>query len=294
MSRDAHQSESDHGRERLLDLLSQRATEGLSPAEEIEVARLLTMYPDVDEMGLELAAAAATLALLDAEGELAQPLPDHLRQRTRRLAGLPASGAAAAVSARPRLVGDDDAAPAPTSRSSAAPNPRVFRLGWLAAAAALVLAAVGWWRALAPAASVPATPASLVSEYQKFTESATDLVRCPWMGKEPGFEGVRGQVVWSDQQQRGYMLLSGLRINDPTREQYQLWIVDPSRDKNPVDGGVFNIAAAAEGNCTTAGEVIVPIDCKLPVSQPVAFALTVEKPGGVVVSAGPLVAVAAR
>lgn len=294
MSGHAHQPDGDHGRERLIDLLSQRATEGLSPTEEIEVSRLLAVYPDVDEFGLELAAAAATLAMLDAERESAEPLPDHLRQRTRCLAGLPASGGGAAAGVPPRLVGNDAEASAPAARSSAAPSQRVFRLGWLAAAAALVLAAVGWWRALTPAGTVRATPAALVAEYQKFTETATDLVRCPWVGREPGYEGVRGQVVWSDQQQRGYMLLSGLRMNDPTREQYQLWIVDPSRDKHPVDGGVFNIGAAAEGSRTTAGEVIVPIDCKLPVTQPAAFALTVEKPGGVVVSAGPLVVVAAR
>jgi hypothetical protein len=49
-------------------------------------------------------------------------------------------------------------------------------------------------------------------------------------------------------------------------------VVDPA----PVDGGVFDV--------TSAGEVIVPISAKLPVSGAVLFAATVEAPGGVVVS----------
>jgi len=43
-----------------------------------------------------------------------------------------------------------------------------------------------------------------------------------------------------------------------------------------VDGGVFDI--------TDDGKVIVPIEAKLPVGAPTLFAITVERPGGVVVS----------
>ena len=42
-----------------------------------------------------------------------------------------------------------------------------------------------------------------------------------------------------------------------------------------VDGGVFDIGP---------GEVIVPIRAALPVTTPKLFAVTIEKPGGVVVS----------
>ena len=74
--------------------------------------------------------------------------------------------------------------------------------------------------------------------------------------------------------------------NDPGQSQYQLWIVDPDRSAQPVDGGVFDIPSGTK-------EVIIPIDAKLDVSKPQAFAITLEKPGGVVVSAGPLLVVAA-
>lgn len=296
MSRHAHHPESDQARERLLDLLSQRATEGLSIPEEVEVARLLAVYPDVDELSFELAAAAAALAMMDADVGAAGALPEPLRERTRQLAGaseVSHGGMSRPSAAQPRSMNPGRSAGLVAGTLPAPARP-LFRFGLLVTAAAVLLAIAGWWRALAPVPRTETPSIALLSEYQQFADRAPDLVRCAWVGKQPGYEGVRGHVVWSDQQQRGYMLLSGLRTNDPAREQYQLWIVDPNRDKNPVDGGVFNIAAAAEGNCTTTGEVIVPIDCKLPVSQPAAFALTVEKPGGVVVSAGPLVVVAAR
>ena len=59
----------------------------------------------------------------------------------------------------------------------------------------------------------------------------------------------------------------------------------PDRDARPVDGGVFDVPAGA-------AEVIVTIDAKLAIARPTAFAVTLEKPGGVVVSDGPLLIVA--
>jgi hypothetical protein len=60
--------------------------------------------------------------------------------------------------------------------------------------------------------------------------------------------------------------------------QYQLWIFDAARDQRyPVDGGVFDVPA-------NAGEVVIPIRASLMVRKPAAFAVTLEKPGGVVVS----------
>lgn len=87
---------------------------------------------------------------------------------------------------------------------------------------------------------------------------------------------LNGEVVWSDQLQKGYMKLTGLNPNDPAAQQFQLWIFDPERDENPVDGGVFNVAS----NDT----IIIPINAKLEINEPNAFAITVEQPGGVVVS----------
>jgi len=76
------------------------------------------------------------------------------------------------------------------------------------------------------------------------------------------------------------MRLRGLAANDPIVEQYQLWIFDADRDAaHPVDGGVFDVAASSAD-----GELCIPIDARLPIGKPTLFAITVEKPGGVVVS----------
>ena len=73
------------------------------------------------------------------------------------------------------------------------------------------------------------------------------------------------------------MTLSNIPANDPTKRQYQLWIVDPARDEIPVDGGVFDIPAGASA-------VVIPINAKLAVRNPAAFVITLEQPGGVVKS----------
>jgi anti-sigma-K factor RskA len=97
--------------------------------------------------------------------------------------------------------------------------------------------------------------------------------------KDPAAAGVTGDVVWDPAKQRGFIRFSGLKPNDPTRHQYQIWVFDGERDpRYPVDGGLFDVP---EGE----GEVVVPIRAMLPVHVAKAFAVTVEKPGGAVVSA---------
>ena len=109
---------------------------------------------------------------------------------------------------------------------------------------------------------------------------ASDLVRAAWSATaDPLADGVSGDVVWSRERQEGYMRFRNLAANDPAQNQYQLWIFDSSRadwELEPVDGGVFDVAAGEE--------VIVPIDPKLAVRDAAMFAVTLEVPGGVVVS----------
>ena len=104
------------------------------------------------------------------------------------------------------------------------------------------------------------------------------MTKATWTaGNVPEMTEIGGDVVWSDAKQAGYMRLKGLPANDGTRETYQLWIFDETQDaKTPIDGGVFNVNAN--------GEVIIPITAKLKAKNPKMFAITVEKPGGVVVS----------
>lgn len=148
-------------------------------------------------------------------------------------------------------------------------------LGWLAAAACLAISVAAWWPAGAEAPmTVEARMAALVDE-------SPDLTRWDWAawGGE-AYAKVAGEVVWSEAAQEGYMVLEGMPTNDPSAVQYQLWVVESSRGTPlqvpPVDGGVFDVRAD--------GRVIIPIRCTLPATDVVAFAITIEEPGGVVVS----------
>lgn len=149
-------------------------------------------------------------------------------------------------------------------------------LGWYVAAAALIALMV-----LVPPSTN--TPPDLETAFNQL-QNNPNSIKAKWgfntKAGDKRYANVTGQVVFNPSNQFGYMKFTGLPINKPTKEQYQLWIVDPTRASQPIDGGVFDV--------TASGEVIIPIDAKLRTDNPVAFAITVEKPGGVVVSKGPL------
>jgi anti-sigma-K factor RskA len=110
-------------------------------------------------------------------------------------------------------------------------------------------------------------------------KTAADVQTLPWTTTEdPAASGASGDIVWSDAAQEGYMRFRGLAVNNPGLEQYQLWIFDAEREAaRPVDGGVFDVTPAA-------ADIVVPVDAKLRVTRATGFAVTVERPGGVVVS----------
>ncbi|MEM6505347.1 MAG: hypothetical protein AAF711_07755 [Planctomycetota bacterium] len=284
---------------RIEELMVDAATQGLSPQDEAELQAAITANPPLrDEAeAYELAATAVELSLTK---QTLEDLPPALRQKLM-------AAAPAAVAPALKLSGTHADQPkhnAPFSFSDG----RMF--GWYAAAAALVALAFVLFLEPTPQViekvvevevevpverivevEVPApTPAqpTLTQQYAALSEDDT-TVAASW-----GFAGgdasqdyanAAGEVIWNRDTQTGYMKLTGLPVNNPTEIQYQLWIVDGSRstdieNTNRIDGGVFDI--------TVEGEVIVPIDAKLIARDAAAFAITVEIPGGVVESKGPL------
>jgi hypothetical protein len=129
------------------------------------------------------------------------------------------------------------------------------------------------------AAATDARPDDPAAARARLLASGRIVLRRAWRaGGDPAGFLVSGDVVWDPATQTGYMRFVGLRRNEPNTEQYQLWIFDASRDERyPVDGGVFNISGAAQGD-------VIPIKAKLSVGVPLMFAVTIERPGGVVVS----------
>lgn len=266
--------------DRLEELLAARATDGLEPEEWTELETLLDAFPDEDPEQWDLAAAWLHTAYLEAEASPAEPLPAGLGQRIvaqGRLAVRTRGGSTATHEHSSRLA-DPPPTPRTTAPSSAAPP--VTGLGWLGYAAAAAAGVVLTLLFLAEPAPVP-----LERAFARFAGEHPDAVEGEFGGLSgTGLDGVTGTVIWSDEAQMGYMKLVGMPVNDATQEQFQLWIVDEEQ-KHPVDGGVFDVAV--EG-----GEVIIPIDAKLPVDDPTTFVITTEKPGGVPVSAGPFQVVA--
>lgn len=244
------------------DLLVQRALQGLSDA---ELAELRALGDEGDER-FELAVAALDLATLSE-----QRLPPEV-----------AAKVLAAVPVRPASV------------VQLPPRPRAGSwVAWIAAAACMVLAVGAWrWAMTRPpvvvrvdvptSSPVPTTPpvalATPADERAQLLATAKDATTIGWKkSKDSAAKEASGDVVWSDSAQKGFMRFVGLEPNDRTQAQYQLWIFDKARDaRYPVDGGVFDVPAG--------GEVVVPINARLHIDQPALFAVTVEKPGGVVVS----------
>ncbi len=259
--------------ERLVELLVQQATEGLSPSEQHELKDLLQAHPDDDAEVLERTAAALFLA-----GDWREePMPQEIRFRLDEMT------AAHSMQARVTTMPGGGL---PRNKNMATPG-HGKGLAWLAAAAAIVVAVVAWWPRLQTWQDRPVdllTQASLdlgtlAAIREKFVAESSPLLR-PWTKTEDAAgQGVTGDIVWDTASQTGYMRFAGLPVNDPQQVQYQLWIFDATRDERyPVDGGVFNIPAGAT-------EVVVPILAKLEVRDPSLFAITIEKPGGAVVSA---------
>lgn len=271
--------------ERADELMLERATQGLSPQQETELEDLLARHPELED-GYELAAAAVELACLEVDEKLPESLRAELEAQGHRFRGDRRGNVAHFPTKRETREKAPPASVTP-ARSWAQ------RSGWWAAAACLALAAVGWWLALrtpelddggVPRPQVvtyelPAEIETPAEQRRALLESTDDVLVLEWSATEdPLAQGASGDVVWSPQEQRGYLRFTDLAANDPSEAQYQLWIFDAVRDERfPVDGGVFDVPRGQ-------GEVVVPITAKLPVEQATLFAVTLEPPGGVVVS----------
>jgi len=271
--------------ERLSELLADRAAHGLAPGDAAELDRLLAKSPEFDAESFDLAAAAIDQAFAAAAsgGQTPHAMPAPLRDRIEAAAietfaraddgrerhqrGHARSSDARATAATPRHQEPRDGV-----------NPRIAWWGWLAAAAAVAIATLGWMR---DTGSTAATPTGVRASVL----AASDHVQwswTPWAAKPASEGGIEfpaqastGDVCWSTTAQAGVMRFVGLPKNNPGELQYQLWIIDPAQ-KHPIDGGVFNV--------DSGGEVLVTINPKIRVSNAAAFAITAEKPGGVVVS----------
>lgn len=254
--------------DRLLALLADRATQGLSTQDAGELRGLLEAFPELDEDVLDRTAAQIDVALTPEEPDA---LPHGLRRAlladTDAAFGAPEPAAPAEEPAE--LLSEDDLLlplEAPPARAPVGGRGILARLrpwaphaGWAVAALTLVLALAG-----PPSVSRPAG-----------LEGASDIMLRAWLVAPDGAgRRAEGELLWSAQRQAGVARLRGLAPNDPARSRYQIWIVDGGR---AVPAGLFDVPAEAR-------QVEAPMRPALPIERPVRFAITLEGPGGALTS----------
>lgn len=256
-----------------------------------------------DEAALEAAAGSLFLALAqqsapvhadelgsDEAGGMPGEMPGDVRRRLDRLAeafiaarqGEPVRVIASPIPA-PTSVATPKAQIPAVASSPASPT-RTIRLAptiplWskLAMAAAVAIAAVGWWVALSGPSDrggVRSPGEVLVSLRSNADTVNLDLGEWSDEAVTAEIKDVSGTVAWSDQAQTGVLTLHGLpELRDSV---YQLWIIDAERGMSQrISGAIFQ----SDGKDTS-----VVIDPQLPVNRAAAFALTIEQPGGTWVS----------
>jgi hypothetical protein len=251
--------------DRVIDLLAGASAGGLDAVERQELDTLLAQLSPADRAVADAAAAdfgrlsGATIASWSVD---AKPLAADVRGR------LLAKGVETIASSRGG--GTNTTAPGMRPREMVA---------WLTAAASLAFAVLTGNKP--PAMPEPAAPA-WQARIQLLEAAETQTVA--WSTTEDkDAKGVSGDIIWNGKEQRGFMRFKGLAANDPRVQQYQLWIFDKGRqDEFPVDGGVFDLANASRDPKT--GDLVVPVQPKLLVKDPALFAVTLEIPGGVVVT----------
>jgi anti-sigma-K factor RskA len=265
---------SSEDKEKMLDLLCDKFVYGLS---EDETRKLEELGFDPEEAkSIEQTVAALSLAGLDTEAEIPDSLRAKLTTEADKVFG----------SKEP----ESDTLPQREITLDGGTRSWFDWLGWATAVAASIALVIslfvprgGEYRVEVPPTPTPEERPDIRQQRQRLMASAGVIKAELKGGNMAETAKISGDVVWSDAEQTGYVRLNGLPMNDKAKETYQLWIYDETQDKKtPIDGGVFDI--------TSEGEVIIPIDAKLKARNPSTFAITVEKPGGVVVSKGEKVA----
>lgn len=253
--------------DRLQDLLATYAVQELTPTEHAELTALLAEVDGVTAEEFETAAAAMHLAMTQTNESLPDGLADKVlsdatdffEERT----PLPQGQSAPA---RP-------VSPASTVRSSGIRMREL--LAWATAAIAIVFAVMKPPTVIELPDPQPRPAPMSIAESRDLLLEDADTIKRDWQATpDPTAANASGEIVWNTKKQQGFMRIADLEKNDPTKSQYQLWIFDTDQE-HPIDGGVFDI---------TDGEQLIPIDPKIAASEVFQFAVTIEKPGGVVVS----------
>jgi anti-sigma-K factor RskA len=265
--------------EKMLDLLILKATGEITKEELEQLTKLEEMFPEFkDDISFELTTAAISMVDLPVE----EQMPAHLQAKI--LAD--AERFYASPEAQVKTLKDSGETEEFQKTFEFEPKKSIWQsLGWLVAALACVALAVNLWISYRrqpeivnnPPQQITPTPTpGMTEQRQQLITSMPDVAQKDWSDFDPKKPlNVQGDVVWSNQAQKGFLSFKNLPVNDKTKETYQIWVFDETQ-KNPVSAGVFD----ANEN----GEIIIPMDAAIKITKPTMVGITAEKPGGVMVS----------
>ena len=169
-------------------------------------------------------------------------------------------------------------------------------IAWSVAAACLLVAAFLWISRPTPNSSLPTivdsespvgptvidnpgaarVTVTLAQQREQLLASAPDVLHIQLQSDNSGTDANKsgGDIVWSSDQQIGYLRLQGFVTDDPAQSRYQLWIVGSDASGNEIiNGGMFHLDRMN-------GELILPIQADQFVQQPKMFVVSVEPLGG--------------
>ena len=252
--------------ERLVQLLIDRATVGLSASEETELKSLLDDLAIDDDFSFDYVAqllfdSEQPNQLFGGESEM-KSLPDHIRSQV--------------VDEAQQHVVTKNVMPKRAGSSMALGRRELF--AWFAAAACLVIASVVLFgRGNTDFKSEELIASATQAELDLFLNDSSDqdvLEIKLNNGNSSLAKNASATVYWNRKLKRGFLEIDGLAANNSNDEQYQLWVIDKVRGiEDRPNAGVFDIASAGKNVFTFRSE--------LEVFDAQGFAITVEKPGGV-------------
>lgn len=285
---------------RLQELLADRVMLGESEMDADDLAELHDLerqFPaEAEQAELELGEAVVKAGMtrsqrryVAAAGGIPAVMPATLRGSMLRDADLVLSGAAVATgtAATATAVGTGSVG---AGFWGAVSWKALALIGWTSAGAALLATftlAVNLWN-MSDGVNVPAmnidenllsdqgsSPAALSYQVVKADDARQFQLRVDPEVSAADAKNLSAYVVWSQDLQAGLLHLTRMPPNDPTRRQYQAWIIDADRPEGArrVDAGVFDVV---EGQPVHT----VALRAKLPVARAAGIVITIEPAGG--------------
>lgn len=252
--------------DRLMQLLIDRATVGLSASEETELQSLFADQSIDDDFSFDYVAqllfdSEQANQLFGGESEM-KSLPDHIRSQV-------------VDEAQQHIVAKNVAQ---KSAGSSWTSGRRELLAWFAAAVCLVLTAIVFFgRSNAGVEPDELIASATQADLDLFLKNSSDqdvLEIKLNNGNSSLATNASATVYWNRKSKRGFLEIDGLSENNSNNEQYQLWVIDKVRGiEDRPNAGVFDIVSTGKSLFTFRSE--------LEVFDAQGFAVTVEKPGGV-------------